>query len=120
MQDAASGAVTTSLPIVVRLRPLDEPGGESIAEATAAAATNKLLRTARFDLARPGRWHAEVLVAGLSSQPPIGFDVRVGPAAPAWLELTAWIAWPAAVIVLFIVHQLLVHRRGRPASAAPV
>jgi hypothetical protein len=80
--------------------------------ATTAAATNKLFRSISLSLSEPGPWRVEVAVGPPDRPALVEADIEVGPPLPSWLDLALWIGWPAAVVVLFAVHQLLVRRRG--------
>jgi hypothetical protein len=111
VQDASSDQVITDLPIIVYAEPIDHSKQRTTVTATVEAATNKLLRAVRLDLATPGRWHLEVDVDGTGQKLPIEFDVEVAEGLPPWVEMSLWIGWPLAAIGLFGVHQLLVHRR---------
>lgn len=111
VQNSDTGKPLLDVPIVVAAYPLHEPWRKISVPATTEAATNKLLRAGQLQLAEPGRWHVEVVVQESDQGPPIGFDVEVAPAPPPWLDMSLWIGWPLLVIVLFVVHQCLVHRR---------
>jgi hypothetical protein len=83
--------------------------------ATPGAATNKLFHAAQFRLPEPGLWEMQIRVEG-----PRGLAVLAGPveaavALPRWREIWPWVGWPALVIALFGMHQVLVHRADRPA-----
>lgn len=127
VQDADSGQTLVGVPIIVHAEPIDHSNQRITVGATAEAATNKLLRAARFDLPSPGKWHLEVDVDGAGQKLPIEFDVEVTEGLPAWFEMSLWIGWPLAAIGLFGVHQVLVHRRSarlacnlRPGVARPL
>jgi hypothetical protein len=110
VQDAATGRPLADVPIQVELRSLDHPGLELRQAATVAAATNKLFHAALFDLPAPGRWHVDVTLGGLQESHRIAFEVQVGSALPAWTALSFWLAWPAAAILFFAMHQVLARR----------
>jgi hypothetical protein len=112
VQDTNSGQALADVPIIISAEPIDHSQQPITVVATAEAATNKLLRAARFDLASPGRWHLEVDVEGYGQKLPIEFDVEVAEGLPPWVEMSLWIGWPLAAISLFGVHQLLVHGRA--------
>jgi hypothetical protein len=105
VQDADTGRPITNLPIDVQAQQLGHAQTAIRAAATTEAATNKLLRAARLELSEPGRWHFDVSVRGVDPSQPIGFDVEVAQPAPAWLEMSLWIAWPLVPIGLFAIHQ---------------
>ena len=111
VQDAKSGQALGDVPVVVSAEPIDHSQQPVAVTATAEAATNKLLRAARFDLPSPGGWHLEVDVDDSGRKATIDFDVEVAEGLPPWFELGLWIGWPLAAIGLFGVHQVLVHRR---------
>jgi len=80
--------------------------------ATAAAATNKLFRSALLDLGTSGQWHIGVTVARLpAARRTVGFDIEVGAIVPRWPDTRYWIGWPLLPIALFAVHEFLVRRK---------
>lgn len=79
--------------------------------ATTAAATNKLFRAAQFELPGTGRWALQVRVDGRDGPAAIAGEVDAAEPLPRWPEIWPWFAWPALVIALFGVHQILVRRR---------
>jgi hypothetical protein len=81
--------------------------------ATTEAATNKLLRAALFELPEPGWWELEVVVEGLLGPGRVRCTVEAAEPAPRWLAFWPWVSWPAFVILLFGVHQLLVRSKSR-------
>jgi hypothetical protein len=126
MQDAVTGKVRADVPAMVRLTRIDDRNGAQPTDAleqlaTTAAATNKLFRAATFDVPRSGNWRCSVSLNSDSlgatenddHGEPLGFELAVGPPAPAWLELAPWIGWPFALIVLFLIHQRLASRARR-------
>jgi hypothetical protein len=113
VQHAATGEPVPEAKVFLRLAPRGRPDEVLVYSATTEAATNKLLRAAVFELPGPGRWEAEVAVEGPQGPARLRFDVEAAEPLPRWLALWPWLAWPAGVIVLFVVHQCLV-RSGRP------
>jgi hypothetical protein len=78
--------------------------------ATPEAATNKLFRAAQFELPEPGRWEMQVQVEGLHGPAVIGGEVEAAEPLPRWREMWPWIGWPALVIALYGIHQVLERR----------
>jgi len=109
VQDRRTGEPMESARVTIRMTKPGLPALEY--PATAEAATNKLLRAAQFELPAPGRWEMQVQVVGPHGLAAIGGEVEAAAALPRWQELWIWIGWPAVAIVLFGVHQVLVHRR---------
>ena len=108
VQDAATGDVLTESLVTVRTiksgrHTLEYP-------ATSEAATNKLLQAAQFELPEPGRWELQVQIEGVHGRTVIAAELEAAESLPRWRELWPWIAWPAIVIALFGVHQILVRR----------
>ncbi len=111
VQDAASGNVQENLQVKVQLECLDQSAIPLVQEATSAAATNKLFQAAAFDVPHAGLWRATVSVV---DGPPavVRFDLKIGPPLPPWIDLAPWVAWPLAVVALFLIHQRLVVRHA--------
>ena len=114
VQDASTGDLVTQARVIVRMT----KAGRLVLEypATFEAATNKLFRAAQFELPEPGRWEMQVEVRGVHGPAMIGGEIEAAEPLPRWRELWPWIGWPAAVIVLFSIHQLFARRAGRSGS----
>ena len=120
VQDA-SGRPLTDVPVAVRAHPAGDPARQVSGPATAEAATNKLLLAAPLEFGEPGRWRVEVGVMGPGGTVRIDFDVEVAEAPPPWLNLSLWVGWPFAAVLLFAAHRRLTRRRrpGRPRPGPP-
>jgi hypothetical protein len=116
VQDAATGAPMPEARITVRATPRDRPGETICHLATMEAATNKLFQSAVFDLPEPGWWEAAISVEGSSERIEVHFEMEADEPLPRVWEMTPWIAWPAAAILLFGVHQWLVRQLCRGAE----
>jgi hypothetical protein len=121
VQDAESGETVNDVRIVVHLTPIDQPDDALAESATTDAATNKLFRSALFDLPTPGRWRANIAIEGPTGRAHARFEIEAGEPMPRWLAIWPWIGWPAIAIALFGVHQYLVCRKaGQSRSAIAV
>jgi hypothetical protein len=113
VQDASTGVYLPESRATVRLTSRVDPALALEYPATAEGATNKLFLAAQFDLPRPGAWDVEVRIEGPRGTAVVRCEMEADEPLPRWLEVWPWIAWPAAVVVLFGVHQLLVRRKAR-------
>lgn len=111
VQDAADGEAAADIRVVVRIAPIDRPDEALTEAATTAAATNKLFRSALFELPAPGRWQVIIAVEGPAGPAEARFELEAGESLPHWLAIWPWIGWPVIAIALFGVHQFLVWRR---------
>jgi hypothetical protein len=111
VQDATTGKPLTDVPVQVHAQPVGDPQRKVSAPATTEAATNKLFRAAQFELPEPGQWRVEVVVQGYDQPTAIDFEVAVAKAVPSWVNLSLWIGWPFAAVLLFGIHQVLVRRQ---------
>jgi hypothetical protein len=111
VQNATDGEAAADVHVVVRIAPVDRPDEALTEVATTAAATNKLFRSALFELPAPGRWQVNVAVEGPSGPAEAHFELEAGEPLPHWLAIWPWIGWPVVAIALFGVHQFLVCRR---------
>jgi hypothetical protein len=110
VQDASTGDPLTQMPVTIRLT---QSGGLALEyPATSAAATNKLLQAAQFELPGPGRWALEVQIEGPHGPAVVGTQLEAARRLPRWREMWLWISWPALVIVLFLLKKRM--RSGRP------
>ena len=115
MQDAATGEPVVGVNVAVRAAPSDKPDQAVSYAATAAAATNKLFRSADFELPASGRWQFLVTLQGERGQGIVRFEAEAADPPPTWLAMAPWVGWPALAVLLFAVHQMLV-RKKTPAA----
>jgi hypothetical protein len=111
VQQAATGRTLLDVPVSVRVWPVGEPDRVQQAQANSASATNKLFQAALLELPAAGRYRVAVVVG--ESESPLEFEIEAGEPLPAWLDLALWIGWPFAVVLLYLVHQMLA-RYQRP------
>ncbi len=116
VQDAATRQALPKAQVTVRVAPLARRDAAVPYTATTEAATNKLLHAALFDLPEPGWWELEIAVEGQLGRGQVRFEVEAAEPWPRWVAFWPWMSWPALVILLFGVHQLLVRRRFRAAQ----
>jgi hypothetical protein len=114
VQDAATGQAVPGAQVTVRAAPAGRWAEATACPATTEAATNKLLRAAHFELPEAGPWDLEVVVQGPLGPARVRCEVEAAEPWPQWLSFWPWVAWPALVITLFGVHQLLVRRAVYP------
>jgi len=108
VQEAATGR-TVDADVTVRLRRQGQTEAEVVCSATEAAATNKLLRAAVFDLPAPGMWEVQIEVAGAFGSVDCGFALSAEEPLPAWRTHWPWFVWPVVPVLLFLSRL----RRGR-------
>ncbi len=120
VQDAESGEPVNDVRIVVRVAPVDRLEEAQTESATSAAATNKLFRSALFDLPTSGRWSVDIAIEGPKGPAQARFEIEAGEPMPHWLAIWPWIGWPAIAIALFGIHQYLVYRRSHNSRSAIV
>jgi hypothetical protein len=113
VQDAGTHQPIPDAQVTITLIPRQRPTERITHTATSEAATNKLFRAAVFDLPEPGWWEVEVAVDGKGGPARVHFSLEAGAPPPRWLAVWPWAAWPAAIVVLFCVHQVLLRRRVR-------
>jgi hypothetical protein len=114
VQDVQSGDVARKPDVQVKLVSHDGQHHVAIAEATFAAAENKLFRAAKLNLPAPGRWDVRVECQDKRLADPIcvSFSIDAGDAAIKWYAAWPWLTWPAAVVVLFAIHRTLVWQKN--------
>ena len=118
VQDASSGEPIPQIEVLVRARSRSHPEDTVCHQATTEAATNKLFRAAVFDLPSPGLWDVDVILDDPRGATTVRCEMNVEEPGSQLGEMTLWIIWPAAVILLFILHQGLIRRRRRLASTS--
>ncbi len=114
VQDSLTGEPLTGARVTVRM---SKPGQLTLEyPATSAAATNKLFLAAQFELPEPGRWDMQVEVDGSQGLVVVSGEVEAAEPLPRWREIWPWFGWPALVIALFMIHQILKRARCRKAT----
>jgi hypothetical protein len=113
VQDIITSKAVPEALVTVQLTPCRGSGRPMRRTATSEAATNKLFKAVDFELPEPGRWEIEVTIVGGQGMAQVRFELEATTRAPEWPAIWPWISWPALVIMLFSVHQLLVWRRSR-------
>ncbi len=58
-------------------------------------------------------WDVELDVDGPLGRARVSFEMVAGEPPPRWLEMWPWFTWPAVVVALFGIHQVLVRRKIR-------
>ena len=109
VQDAETGECVPQAQVTVFLKATGD-GRALECPATTAAATNRLFHAAVFELPEPGRWDVEVAVEGPHGRALLRFGIEADGPAPRWLEFWPWFTWPALVVALFSLHQVLFPR----------
>ncbi|WP_439626310.1 hypothetical protein [Gemmata sp.] len=112
VQDARTTRPDPSVRVTVTATSRTTPPVVVTEPATAEAATNKLLVAAVFDLPEGGWWDFRVEVSGVGETHAVTFEAEAAEPLPEWLALAAWVAWPAAAVLVFAAHQLLVRRKA--------
>jgi hypothetical protein len=118
VQHASTGDPVTQVTLTVRMT---KPGRRALEyPATTDAATNKLFRSAQFELPDAGRWLMQVLVESSDRRAVVTCEVDAAEHLPRWLEMWPWFAWPGLAILVFGIHQyfrgISLSRRARFAS----
>ena len=113
VQKAENNELVLDGEVTVKATQRGDSGRTVSQAATFEAATNKLFRAANFELRQPGWWDVEVSIDDPLGDANVGFEMEAAEPLPKWLAMWPWFSWPALVIVLFGVQQLLVHSRRR-------
>jgi hypothetical protein len=113
VQNAITGEVIPKASVTVSLRLRDQHGEPMCYAATDQAATNKLMKAAVFDLPEPGRWVIQVAIGGEQGGAQVEFELVAAQRLQGWPAMWPSFSWPVAVILLFLIHQVLVWRRHR-------
>jgi hypothetical protein len=108
--DADTAEPVPDARVTIRAVPRDRPEETIRCSATSAAATNKLFRAAVFELPESGWWDVETVVEATKGTARVCFAVEAAEPPPRWRAVWPWTAWPAAVVVLFGLHQVFARR----------
>jgi hypothetical protein len=112
VQDADTGESAAGVRVMVQAALRGRPDEAVRHAATAEAATNKLFRSAIFELPESGWWDIEATVDGEQGQARVRFDAEAADRPPSWQAMVPWVGWPALAVLLFAVHQTLVRRKA--------
>lgn len=111
--DAQTGQPHLEVEVTVQLVPVGRPGATLSQVATSRAATNKLFRSAIFDVSHSGVFEAEVTVNRGKRSEQVRFRLEVAAPSASWSDLWIWIGWPLLAILLYAVHLRMVWSRLR-------
>jgi hypothetical protein len=118
VQDAQTHAPLAEVEIEVRLT--GPFGAEVRCPATRAAATNRLLHAAKFELPTAGTWQTEIRLDGPHGAAELHFPLTVAEPLPRWVALWPWIVWPVVPVVLFCLHQVFTRRKSIVQPSSPL
>ena len=110
LQDAETGMPITNAQVNVSLTQSSGHGRTIHAVATSDAATNKLLRAALVELPEPGLWDIEIVCLAQQGSARVQFTADAGPRSAGWMNVWPWFSWPAAAVMMFVIHRRLVSR----------
>jgi hypothetical protein len=110
VQEARTGKSFSNTEVTLDFIPLEHQAAAMHYAATSAAATNKLLKSAVFNLPAAGKWQVEATVAGPRGPTQVAFLINAAPALPRWIDLGMWIILPAVPIFLFGIQQFFKER----------
>lgn len=111
VQDAKTGRPDPAARVTVTAASRTVPPVVVSEPATPDAATNKLLVAALFDLPEAGWWDFQVEVAAAGETHEAAFAAEAAEPLPGWVSLAGWVGWPAAAVLVFAAHQVLVRRK---------
>jgi len=111
VQDVAKGGLVADAKVTVQVAPRGRLSEAVCYPATIEAATNKLFYAALFELPVPGWWEVQITIEGPRGPAQAHLEVEAAESLPQWLSVWPWYCWPALVIVLFGMHQVLARRR---------
>lgn len=114
VQDAGKREMVADATIDVNLAPRGKPSKARRYSATTDGATNKLFYAALCELSEPGWWNVEIAIEGPRGSARVGMELEAAEPLPRWLNVWPWFCWPALVVVLFGVHQVLARWLAKP------
>jgi hypothetical protein len=111
VQDVETGEPIVDAEVIVVAKLQNQPAETLRALLATAAATNKLLQAANFEIPQSGSWELTVKIVSPRAVEQAQLVVEVGkPLAHQWAWYP-WLCWPLVPIVLFALHRVLVFRR---------
>jgi hypothetical protein len=119
VQDATTGEPVSDVAVTIEATRLGPPAVTSHHRATTEAATNKLYHAATFDLPEPGQYALTISVAGALGEAQVHFELEAADHMPPCLTLWLWVSWPALVILVFGIHQILIRRKSGSGTVYP-
>lgn len=116
VQDAESGAAVLDAVVAVSLEAAGQPPRVLRNAATHAAAVNKLLYVAEFDLPVAGRWRGAVAIHAGDGESTVPFEVDAAPPLLHAVAFWPYLAAPFVAVALYTLHQWLARRSAREAG----
>lgn len=113
VQESTTGKPRPDLAVKVRAQPLESQDERQCEPATVEAATNKLFRATQLSFTKPGIWEMEVEIEDSGERATAQFQLPVEEPLLFRSTLGLWIGWPGVAVLLFGIHEWLVHRRQR-------
>jgi len=110
VQDAATRATLLDAQVTVRVAALHEDALPATVRLSHAAATNKLLQAGTISLPVPGSYRLVAEARRGPARAVVATELTVAPALPPLLALWPYLALPAVVVGIFLVHQWLRRR----------
>jgi hypothetical protein len=120
VQDAESLLPVEDVEIAVQLAPRVSNRRAILAQASHAAATNKLMQAVIVEVPTAGTWDVLVACSAGSERREVACEVDVAEPLPEWFAVWPWFTWPVGVVVLFAAHQILLQRKAVCRSSANV
>jgi hypothetical protein len=111
LQDVATGEPIVDAEVIILAELQNRPARTIRALLTSAAATNKLLQAAAVEIPQSGSWEFTVELVKPRVAEQARLVLEVAEPLPHLRASDLWMGWPLAPIVLFALHQVLVHRR---------
>jgi hypothetical protein len=111
--DSSTGEACPEAPVAVQAVRRGQPGWTLTQHASHDVATNKLMTAAILDLPASGTWDVQVSIDYHAEHVHAAFEMVVAEPIPEWVALAGWIAWPALVVGIYAMHQVLVSRKKR-------
>jgi len=110
LQNSNSGTIVEDAQTFVRITS-DASTATIAAEATRAAATNKLMLAAVVNIPAPGVWHVRLETLLGAQRETLSFTMNVGPPQPRWTAEWLSLGWPIVAVGLFVIHRWRIARR---------
>jgi hypothetical protein len=112
VQDAKTNELVDDAQVSIRVQPVERVDESIEVLASRAAATNKLLQSAAFELPSAGAWRIETSIDGAAGSAQATCEVVVGERLGEWNSMWLWIAYPLVPVAFYTIGEIRRQRRG--------
>lgn len=113
IQDLTTGNPKTDLKTTIHATQIGNIQSTLGGVASSEAITNKLMVGRIITIPAEGKWQISIQIEAQEGLWRKLIPIDVYQPIPQWLQYAGYIAWPAAAVLVFVLHRTIVRRRTR-------